>query len=574
MKRFFMMLVLCIALIGILTVPASAESTASRVDSYVTVNSEGDCLVGLTITLHLESSYESLIFPLPVDATGITMNGSSVRVNTTSTANEVDVARITNGLIGDFTVQFNYTIPEAVKVIPFENEKGELAPYLQLELPLLGGFSLPVDVVSFVITLPADIPYMPSFTSTYRQSSMESDLDYNVKGNMITGSSIAQIQDHDSVLMTMVVPNEMFPSISTYIRVGNPELVPMLICIGVAILYWVLFCRTWPLIRTRSVTAPQGITAGEIGCHLTLAGGDLTMMVMSWAQLGYILIHLDGNRVMLHKRMDMGNERSQFEVKIFKALFGNRRMVDATGGAYTRLSRKVFATIPGERSLCKPNSGNMKIYRVLCCSSQIFCGICMAMNLTTAPVLQVLLSLILSALGVVIAWQIQEIAYRTHLRGKTRVYIGLVCMLIWILLGILCGQWAIPLGAAFGQFFLGYLAAYGGRRSELGRHDAGQILGLRSFLKHLSKEDIQRLQKSDPDYFFNMAPYALAMGIIKPYAANFGGRPLDQCPYLVTRIHGKRSAMEWADILAETADKMDARYRRGELEKWLPNRKR
>ena len=348
----------------------------------------------------------------------------------------------------------------------------------------------------------------------------------------------------------------------------------MLICIGVALLYWVLFCRTWPLIRSRSVVPPQGITAGEIGCHLTLAGGDLTMMVMTWAQLGYILIHLDGNRVMLHKRMDMGNERSQFEVKIFKVLFKNQRMVDATGSAYTKLSRKVFASIPGERSLCKPNSGNMKIFRVLCCSSQIFCGICIAMNLTATPVLQVMLSLILAAIGVVLAWQIQEIAYRTHLRGKTRVYIGLVCMLIWIALGILCGQWAIPLGAAFGQFALGYLAAYGGRRSELGRHDAGQLLGLRSFLKHISKEDIQRLQKSDPDYFFNMAPYALALGIIKPYAANFGGRPLEQCPYLVTRVHGKRSAMEWADILAETADKMDARYRRGELEKWLPVRKK
>ena len=576
------LLVLCLCLVGIIALPASAESTASKVESFVNVNADGDCQVALTVTLHLESSYESLPFPLPADAAGITMNGTSVRVTDTGTAMEVDVAKATGGLVGDFTVRFDYTIPEAVKVVPLtdekgnlvKNEKGEQVAYLQLQLPLLSGFSLPVDTLSFVITLPTDIPYMPNFTSTYRHTSMESDLEYTPKGNMITGSSVVQIQDHDSVLMTLVVPNEMFPGISTYIRTGNPELMPMLICIGVALLYWILFCRTWPLIRSRSVVPPQGITAGEMGCHLTLAGGDLTMMVMSWAQLGYILIHLDGNRVMLHKRMDMGNERSQFEVKIFKALFGSRRMVDATGVAYTKLSRKVFASIPGERSLCKPNSGNMKIFRVLCCSSQIFCGICIAMNLTTTPVLQVMLSLILSGIGVVLAWQIQEIAYRTHLRGKTRVYIGLASMVIWIALGVFCGQWAIPLGAALGQWALGYLAAYGGRRSDLGRHDAGQILGLRSYLKHISKEDIQRLQKSDPDYFFNMAPYALSLGIIKHYAANFGGRPLEQCPYLVTRVHGKRSAMEWADILAETADKMDARYRRGELEKWLPVRKK
>lgn len=573
MKRRLAMLILCCLMLGVIAMPASAESAATKIDSYVTVYSEGDCAVTLTVTLHLEAAYDNLTFPLPLDATNITMNGNSVRTTKTSSAIEVDVAKATNGLIGDFTISLNYTIPEAVKVIPYETDDGKQTAYLQLELPLLCGFSLPVEYMSFVITMPSEIKWEPTFSSIYRQSSIGSDLDVKVNGSMITGFSKASLHDHDSVTMTMVVPNEMFPSISTYIRSGNPEVVPMLVCAGLALLYWLLFCRTLPLLRSRNVSPPDGITAGEVGCHLTLAGGDLTMMVMSWAQLGYILIHVDGNRVMLHKRMDMGNERSQFEVKIFRTLFGSRRMVDATSFQYAQLSRKVFAMIPGERSLCKSNSGNMKIFRLLCCASQVFCGVCVAMNMTTNSILQVLLSLILGAFGVVSAWQIHEIAYRTHLRGKTRVYVGLVCVLIWVLLGFLCGEWVVPLCSVLVQWAMGYLAAYGGRRSDLGRHDAGLILGLRSYLKHISKEDIQRLMKSDPDYFFNMAPYALSLGIIKPFAKNFGSRPLDQCPYLVTRVHGKRTAIEWADLLAQAADMMDARYRRMEIEKWLPTRK-
>lgn len=573
LKRRLLMFILCCLLVGVIAMPASAESTATKAESYVTVNANGDCIVALTVTLHLEASYQSLSFPLPADATNITMNGSSVRTTKTASATEVDVAKAVNGLVGDFTIRLDYTIPEAVKVIPFETEEGKQSAYLQLELPLLNGFSFPVQNLSFVITMPGDIKWEPTFFSIYRQSSIASDLDYKVSGNMVTGSTKVALNDHDSVTMTMVVPNEMFPSISTYIRTGNPELVPMLICAGIALLYWLLFCRTLPLIRSRSVSVPEGITAGEVGCHLTLAGGDLTMMIMSWARLGYILIHLDGSRVMLHKRMDMGNERSQFEVKIFNALFGKNRAVDATSFSYAKLSRKVFSMIPGERSLCKPNSGNMKIFRVLCCAAQVFCGICVAMNMTTVNVLQVLLGIILGVFGVVSAWQIHEIAYRTHLRGKTRVYIGLVCVLIWIILGFLCGQWIIPLCAALGQWLMGFLAAYGGRRSELGRHDAGMILGLRHYLMHISKEDIQRLTKSDPDYFFHMAPYALALGIIKPFAKNFGSKPIDQCPYLMTRVHGKRSAIEWADLLAQTADLMDARYRQMEIEKWIPIRK-
>ena len=517
-----------------------------------------------TATIHLDTPNESLTFPLPANATNITMNGSSCRTTRTGNAIEVDVGRATGGLIGDFTVRFDFALPKAVGVAVTEkNER-----YLELTLPLLSGFTYPVQSLNFVITLPGEIKYVPNFTSIYRQNSIASDLKVSYDGSMLTGSSITSLNDHEAVTMTMVVPGEMFPTISTYIREGNPELIPMLIFAGLALLYWILFLRTLPLIRRRNVTAPEGISAGELGCHLTLAGGDLTMMSVNWAQLGYLLIHVDGSRVYLHKRMDMGNERSPFENRVFNMLFANRSVVDATSLGYAKMSRKVFAMVPGERNLVKPNSGNMKVFRGLCCISQMFCGVCVAMNMTTNGILQVLLSIILVVFGAVSAWQIHEVAYRTHLRGKTRVYVGLVCILIWILLGVLCGQWIIPTCAAFGQLIMSYFAAYGGRRNDLGRYDAGMILGLRSHLKKISSADITRVLKTDPDFFFNMAPYALALGVLRPFARNFGSRKLEQCPYIVANVSGKRTAEEWGELMADTADQIDALYRRMEIEKW------
>ena len=565
MKRWFPVLALCLLLVCFLPVRASAESAATRVDSYINVDAEGNCVVSMSVMLHLESPDDALTFPLPGNATNITMNGASARTNKVGDVIQVDVTRATGGMVGDFTVNFDFIIPKAVGVAVTDKN----VAYLELTVPLVSGFAYPVDYLGFIINLPADVRYHPDFTSIYRQTSIESDLTYKIDGRMISGNSIAQLHDHDAVSMVMVVPQEMFPTISTYRRVGNPELTPLLICAGVAMLYWLLFLRTWPIIRKRTVSPPEGVTAGEMGCHLTLAGGDLTMMCINWAQMGYILIHLDGHRVMLYKRMDMGNERSPFEVKVYKQLFGSHRSVDATGVAYTKLSRKVFASVPGERDLCRPNSGNMKVFRGLLCGSQIFCGICVAMNMTTISALQILLSAVLAVFGAISAWQIHEIAYRTHLRGKTRVYIGLVCVLIWILLGILCGEWIIPTCTTLGQWALGYFAAYGGRRSDVGRHDAGQILGLRRYLKTVSSDDLSRLQKTDPDYFFNLAPFALSLGVIKPFARSFGVRKLEQCPYIVTRVSGKRTAEEWADILAATADAMDARYRQGEIRKWF-----
>ena len=578
MKRLCTLLLAIILLSGVLCIPVSAESAASRVDLYCTVNSEGDCTVEMNVNLRLETMVDDLVFPLPANATGITLNGSPVNTTKTNSATLVNISKISSGYVGEASMRFNYTIPEVVKVYTGSTEKeretlrsnGKYP--LMLTIPMLCGFEYPVESLSFIINMPSeDFTGSPYFTSTYRQTSFESDLDKRVSRSQILGSTKKTLNDREGVTMTMMVPEEMFPTVSTYVREGNPEL-PYIIAFAVlALLYWILTLRTWPIKRIPASTAPEGVTAGELGCRLTLSGGDLTMMVFTWAQLGYLLISLDGNgRVLLHKRMDMGNERGPFENSVYKQLFGSRRVVDATGVTYAKLCRKIARIVPQERNMYKGNSGNMKIFRALACISQIFCGICVAMNMTEVIPLAVLMAVILSVFGMVSAWLIQDMAFRTHLRGKVPVLIGLICAVIWILLGLLCGQIWIPLGCVIGQWIYGYFAAYGGRRSDLGRHDSGQVLGLRRYLKRLPRENIGRLMANDPDYFFNLAPYALALGIINPYAKAFGRRKLPQCPYLITRVSGKRTAEEWGHLMADVADMMDMRARQMQIEKWLP----
>jgi hypothetical protein len=191
------------------------------------------------------------------------------------------------------------------------------------------------------------------------------------------------------------------------------------------------------------------------------------------------------------------------------------------------------------------------------------------MNMSGVLPIAILLAIIMTPFSMITAWLIQDMPYRTHLRGKVPVLIGFACMILWIILGLLCGQVWIPLGCVFGQMLYGFLAAYGGRRSELGRHDAGQVLGLRRHVKRLPKNEINRFLRNDPDYYFNYAPYALALGVINPYSRAFGNRKIDQCPYLITRTIGKRTAEEWGHILADTADMMDHLSRRMQVEKWF-----
>ncbi len=57
MRRILVLISVCMLLFGVMVLPASAESAASRVDLLCTVNSDGDVLVSATVLLRLEAAY-------------------------------------------------------------------------------------------------------------------------------------------------------------------------------------------------------------------------------------------------------------------------------------------------------------------------------------------------------------------------------------------------------------------------------------------------------------------------------------------------------------------------------------
>jgi hypothetical protein len=386
---------------------------------------------------------------------------------------------------------------------------------------------------------------------------------------MITGLITQQLKDHETLSMNMRVTKEMFSGVSTYVRVGNPEVIPMVACGVIALLYWILFLRCYPLLRVRRNYPPEGITAGEVGSRLTMAGTDLTAMVFSWAQIGYLHIQLDDRgRVWLHRKHDIGNERNPFEAKTFQTLFGRRDIIDGTGARYAAVAQKLQKLNPARKTMVSPKCGNMNIFRWLMCGVQAICGVCFAMNLTGVIALQVILALVLGALGAISGWVIQAGMYRLHLRWKMPVAASLALAVLWILLGVWAGQWAMGLIVSLVQLLAGLMAAYGGRRSDLGHQNATMLLGLRRYYKTVEREELKRIQKIEPEYFFNQLPFALALGVEMPFAKRFDKEKMPPCPYFSCGIHQEMTAEEWARFFRETAAILDERYHRQEVEKY------
>ena len=272
MRRIVIALIFCL----LLTTAVSAAGSIPQLDNNTIVSENGTCEVTLNFQLHLEEVPESLYFPLPEGARDITLNGNSARTSLADGVRRVNL-RGSVSVPGSYTFLLHYSLPDAVTM----DEKEQLT----LTIHLLAGFSYPVEKMNFTITLPGAPEKRPSFVSTYLQESIESAMTYKVDGPTISCSVDQGLKDHDWLTMRLSVSEEMFPQpIAKRWSMGNDD-VAMYALAALALVYWLVALRSLPPRRVRRATPPEGITAGELGCRLTMAGVDLTMMAFSWAQL-------------------------------------------------------------------------------------------------------------------------------------------------------------------------------------------------------------------------------------------------------------------------------------------------
>lgn len=104
--------------------------------------------------------------------------------------------------------------------------------------------------------------------------------------------------------------------------------------------------------------------------------------------------------------------------------------------------------------------------------------------------------------------------------------------------------------------------------NQLGKQLKAKTLGLRSYMRSVSRAELQRISTANPEYFFTMAPYALALNVDQSFARHFGKNRLPECPYLVTPREGGMTADQWCAVMRQVVRSMDQRSRRLPLEKF------
>lgn len=559
MRRLFLA-ILCVLL---LSTAVHATNTVTQLQSNTTVASDGTCQVSMVIQLSLDSVPDAPQFPLPADARDITLNGSTPKTTSDQLGRWVDLSGVVVAG-GNYTLSLTYTLPDAVRA----QKDGTLI----LRLDLLSGFQYPISQMEFSVHLPGNPQERPVFSSTYHPETIDTMMDYTVVDGVISGHFSQGLKDHETLTMTLEVPESLFPQpIVKQWSLSTEDLLMYGLAL-LAFIYWLAALRCTPPRRLRRTQPPEGITAGELGCCLVGHGVDFNMLVLSWAQMGYLTIQLErGRRVRLIKRMDMGNERSDFEVRMFKTLFGGRRIVDGGGEYYARLGRRAARFLPHARNYYRTSSGNPYVFRIIAAGI----GICSAFSLAAAfaadTTWRVLLTILLSVVGAAFSWQLQRGGRCLHLRHKRDLYLAMGCAFLWMVLSNFVGELNVAIFVIVSQFLAGLACAYGGRRTESGMHSMSEVLGLRRYLKSVSSKELAEILRHNPDYYFALAPYAMALGVDKVFSRQFGGEKMPQCPYLTVSGFTPATARQWNQFLREAVSVLDERQKPVLLQK--PHRK-
>lgn len=543
--RRFLLAVLCLLLLAL---PVRGAEAGNTMEVTAVVDGDGSCRMAVKLTLHLDGA-ERLVLPVGHGARDATVNGTAAKVQRLDNIQAL-VLESPAGFQGVQTYTLTYTLPSCIQEEESRSLRLPLAPE---------GLAYPIDQLTFRVTLPGVFSETPVFTSGYYGEDVDNYMTVSISGPELTGAVNTVLRDQDSLTLTMEASPALFPR--SY-EVGTLYTTARLAAFGcglLALLYWLLRLRWRPVRAAVQAQAPVGVGPGEVGCRLLARSPDLPLMVVSWAQLGYLTIHVGQDwAVTLHKRMDMGNERSAYERSLFQALFGREQLADGGGERFQALQKRTAAASARVQGQFQ-RAGRPFWVRLLGSLMGLCAG--MAAGDLGAPGTSWRIALVVlwGLSWAAAAWLLQD-GFRSLLSRERRPgFLALGAGAFLLATGLLAGCIGLSLVCCLIQCLLGLLVLFGGRRSEEGRQTLSALLGLRRYLRTVDRKQLHRILQQNPGYYYDMAPYALALGADRKFALRFERMRLPACPWLVTDFPPENSARGWYPLLRQVIRALQGR---------------
>lgn len=343
-----------------------------------------------------------------------------------------------------------------------------------------------IDNVTFHVTMPKefDAERVGLSTGTYGTAGTGT-IQYEVIGNEISGKVTKELEPYEALTLRLELPEGYFyfNMAAYYARLAVMVLIPLTVLIAVLIL-WFRFGRDKKVVEVVEFYPPDNMSSLDVAFWKSgmVAGRDTIPLMIELANEGYIKINQVEKKQFLGSKTDFVIEkvRPAYSGKdnckrlFFNGLFKNNR----TSVTSKDLQNKFYKTIEKITNMVN-TSENRKL--VFDSKSQKL----------------VMLGILLSVAGGIAACFIHS----GTIGGSEKTI-------------------ALAAGIALAIFSLVF-SFFIRRRTDKGHEYLQRIMGFKKFLETAEKEKLEMLVEENPEYYYDILPYAYVLGVSDKWTKNF-----------------------------------------------------
>ncbi|MEG0077522.1 DUF2207 domain-containing protein [Anaerorhabdus sp.] len=395
-----------------------------------------------------------------------------------------------------------------------------------------------INHVNFKVTMPKEFDESQLYFYTDGQEVSDA-LSYTVNGNVIEGSYNGVISRGTAITIKLDLPENYFvyPTFtnSIFLIFGFS-----IVLLALAVFLFFKYGKDSQVVKTVEFTAPRGVTSAGVGYIIdgSVDNQDVVSLIFDWANKGYITITELKDDLQITKVKDIDDNSHFYEKTFFLGMFKNRDVVTTT-----ELSGDIYETFMNTKSSVK-NYFEMKKNRIYTSNSFVLRTIvgCIAglpIALYTALAIYsyfysalgaffaLIIILILTTLGCVLQnigvqkWNAAGVSkYGLVVAGFILVVMtSLISFGLYAVLGL--GHTMLFLISILITVAICIISNFMLKRTPQGLKLYGQILGLKEFILVAEKDRLDMLVRNDPQYFYNILPYAYALGLSDVWSEHF-----------------------------------------------------
>lgn len=445
--------------------------------------------------------------------------------------NELSMVRIgTEGLY----IQGAKTYELSYKLIGIENRKNGSNSILLNIIP--PNWKTPIASAIITIKLPKPVSAQPKFfLGNSKSPTQDSRVTYSLSNNTLVVQA-KNLSSHEGITMDLPLPSNYWVNPRSFSLVESILILSMASASIGSIVLYILCSRKKLYPETVEFYPPNGITPAEAGYIVdsTLDSRDLTSMLIYFASKGYIKIEeVNAGAYHFHKIKDMGIDEESYTQYMFNAIF-------ADGQFKTDEPSPVFAETIKETSAILRDKYLGKIFTLSSRFLSIILGILQtgitAFTLYYAVLMSTdhkmtVFAYIAMALSVIspIAFKIYK--NKQEVLSSSRKTISLfailstsICSIAIIgyifLRGFSSTSVAIFVYIAF-YFILCFTRVNIRKSDDSVEMLRARIKGFKNFILVSEADRLNTLVYENPNYFFDILPYAYVFGISDKWISQF-----------------------------------------------------